>query len=58
MNQVLSCEEVAALLQGVAEAESNRQEPGPAKKAKAPEGSLKPKADRKVQRGNLAGLPR
>lgn len=58
MNQVLSREEVAALLQGVAEAESNRQAPGPAKKPKAPEASCKTKASRKAHRWYLAGSPR
>jgi hypothetical protein len=58
VHQVLSREEVAALLQGAADAASNRQKPGSAKKAEALKASLKAKADRKVQRGNLAGLPR
>jgi hypothetical protein len=59
VNQVLSREEVAALLQGVAEAESNRQAPGPAKKPKAPKAAAcKTKASRKVHRWYLAGPPR
>ena len=58
VNQVLSREEVAALLQGMAEAESNHLKPGKAKKSRAPERSYKTKANRKVHRRYLAGPPR
>ena len=58
MNQVLTREEVAALLQGVAEAESDRHEIGQAKRAKHPDNLYKAKANRKIQRSYLVGSPR
>lgn len=56
MNQVLTREEVAALLQGVAEADPDLREPGQAKQAKHPDNIYKSKAN-KVQRGCLVGSP-
>lgn len=58
MNQVLTREEVAALLQGVAEAESNCRELGQAKQAQPPDNLYKAKANRKVRRCYLAMSPR
>jgi hypothetical protein len=57
VHQVLTREEVAALLQGVAEAESNQLEPSQPKKAKHPDNLYKVKASRKVQRCYLVGSP-
>ena len=50
MNQVLSREEVAALLQGLAVMEANRQEPGRAKKSKGPDDSYKSETNRRGRR--------
>jgi hypothetical protein len=58
VNQVLTREEVAALLQGVAETESDTLEPGQAQKATHPDNLYKAKASRKVQRCYLADSPR
>ena len=58
MNQVLTREELAALLQGVAEAESDRLEPGQAKKTKPPYTLYKSRVSRKVQRYYLVDSPR
>ena len=58
MNQVLTREELAALLQGVAEAESDRLEPGQAKKTKHPDTLHKSRVSRKVQRYYLVDSPR
>ena len=55
MNQVLTREEVAALLQGLAEAASDRRELGQAKQAKHPDNLYKTKANRKVKRCYLVG---
>lgn len=58
MNQVLTREEVAALLQGVAESESDRRKGDQANKAKRPDKASKAKDQRKVQRWYLVGSPR
>lgn len=58
MNQVLTREEMAALLQGVAEAKSDRRDFGQAKKVKHPDNPYQAKANRKVQRWYLVGSPR
>ena len=58
MNQVLSQEEVAALLQGVAVMEANRQEPGRAKKPKGLDGSNKSQTNRRARRAYLVDSPR
>jgi hypothetical protein len=55
VNQVLTREEVAALLQGLAEAASDRRELGQAKQAKHPDNLYKTKANRKVKRCYLVG---
>ena len=55
VNQVLTPEEVVALLQGVAEAELDRRKPGQAKQTKHPDNLYKAKAHRKVRRGHLVG---
>lgn len=58
MNQVLSREEVAALLQGVAVVEANRQEPGRAKKPRSLDDSYKRETNRRVRRAYLVDSPR
>ena len=58
MNQVVSREEVAALLQGVALGEANRQEPGRAKKPKGPDDSYKSETNRRGGRGCLVDSSR
>ena len=50
MNQVVSREEVAALLQGVAVGEADRQEPRRAKKPKGPDNSYKRETNRRGRR--------
>jgi hypothetical protein len=49
---------MAALLQGVAEAKSDRRDFGQAKKVKHPDNPYQAKANRKVQRWYLVGSPR
>jgi len=58
VNQVLSREEVAALLQGVAESKFDPRESGPAKKRRWPDSPDKTKVKRKVQRWYLVNSPR
>jgi len=58
VNQVLSREEVAALLQGVAAVEANRQVPGRAKKPKGPDDSDKTETNRKGRRAGLGDTSR
>jgi hypothetical protein len=55
VNQVLTREEVAALLQGLAEAASDRRELSRAKKARYPDNLYKTKTNRKVKRCSLVG---
>ncbi|MCL4503425.1 MAG: hypothetical protein M1438_16490 [Deltaproteobacteria bacterium] len=57
MNQVITREEVAALLRGMAEAESDRRKLGQAKKFKHLNNSYKAKDHRKAQRWYLVGSP-
>lgn len=58
MNQVVSREEVAALLQGMAVGEANRQEPRRAKKPKGPDDSYKSQTNRRGRRACLADSSR
>ena len=58
MNQVVSREEVAALLQGMAAGEANRQEPLRAKKPKGPDDSYKSETARRGRRACLANSSR